>query len=208
MQPSQKKLCYLKASGANLITTYRLLNNVKEYREAFADFKAMRKKFDGVKVWFAQKNETLLDKLKAKWQPVAVTFESDANSNQLPDISVWNSSCLILSERARSILEPLVRSKGEFLALQDNYTLFNCLDCVGGDAISPEGSSFEMVTEASLHIPKTLVLLDDKIAGRTLFKPGFAHNSFLIFQDDFKNAVQENELGGIVFESNLARIFL
>lgn len=31
---------------------------------------------------------------------------------------------------------------------------------------------------------------------------------FLIFQDDFKRAEQEHELGGVVFESDLARIFL
>ena len=42
------------------MTTYRLLNNVKSYHEAFVDFRAMRKQFDGVKVWFSQKMKNFL----------------------------------------------------------------------------------------------------------------------------------------------------
>ena len=78
------------------MTTYRLLNDISTCHEAFVDFKALRKQFTDVKVWFPQENTTLLDKLKATWEPVDVTFESDKKTNSIPDISVWNLSCLVL----------------------------------------------------------------------------------------------------------------
>ena len=190
------------------MTTYRLLNNVRGYHEAFVDFRAMRKQFDGVKVWFPQKNETLLDKLKASWCPVAVTFESDSKNNSVPDISVWNSSCLVLSSKAKEVLEPMLASIGEFLPLEDNFFVFNCLDSIAGDAIDGSQSAFDIDTEESMHIPKKLILLDDKIAGKVLFKPGFAHNSFLLCDSAFKDVVVKHHLGGVAFEENLAKIFL
>jgi len=190
------------------MTTYRLLNNVRGYHEAFVDFRAMRKQFDGVKVWFPQKNETLLDKLKADWCPVAVTFESESKNNAVPDISVWNSSCLVLSAKAKDVLKPMLSNIGEFLPLEGGYVVFNCVDSIAGDAIDASKSAFEIDAEDSMHIPKVLTLLDHKIEGKILFKPGFAHNSFLICQSNFKKAVEEHQLGGVVFEENLAKIFL
>ncbi|KZZ01823.1 hypothetical protein A3746_34525, partial [Oleibacter sp. HI0075] len=147
------------------MTTFRLLNNVKSYHEAFVDFRAMRKQFDGVKVWFSQKNEKLLDRLKDDWKPVSVTFESDTKTNQAPDISVWNYSCLVLSAQAKSVLEDLLVGTGEFLPLEDGYWLFNCLESIGGDAIDAEKSKFQIGSEDSLHIPTSLTLKYEKISG-------------------------------------------
>ncbi|MDN3638777.1 hypothetical protein QWY82_08155 [Simiduia curdlanivorans] len=190
------------------MTTFRLINNVHGYHEAFVDFRAMRKQFDGVKVWFPQKNETLLDKLKADWRPVSVTFESDSKTNAVPDISVWNSSCLVLSTKAKSVLEPMLANIGEFLLLEDEFFVFNCLESIAGDAVDGSKSTFEIDAEDSMHIPKALTLLADKVAGKVLFKPGFAHNSFLLCDSAFKDVVEKHELGGVVFEGNLAKISL
>ncbi|UTA49312.1 hypothetical protein L1F30_07170 [Simiduia sp. 21SJ11W-1] len=190
------------------MTTYRLLNNVNGFHEAFVDFRAMRKQFEGVKVWFSQKNESLGDRLKGDWQPVAVTFESDKKSNAVPDISVWNYSCLVLSEKAKNDLGPLLEGVGEFFPLVDGFWLFNCLDAVGGEVIDHAKSKFQMESEDSMHIPKELVLLEEKVQGKLLFKPGFAHNSFLLCADAFKDVVEDSQLGGVVFEKDLARVFL
>lgn len=190
------------------MTTFRLLNNVKSYHEAFIDFRTMRKQFDGVKVWFSQKNETLLDRLKDDWKPVSVTFESDTKTNEVPDISVWNYSCLVLSANAKSSLESLLVGTGEFLPLEDDFWLFNCLDSIGGDAIDAEKSKFQIDSEDSLHVPKSLTLKSEKISGKALFKPGFAHNSFLMCSAEFRDIATKENLGGVVFEENLAKIFL
>ncbi|MCA6064325.1 imm11 family protein [Thalassolituus marinus] len=190
------------------MTTFRLLNNVKSYHEAFIDFRAMRKQLDDVKVWFSQKNETLLNRLKSEWKPVSVTFESDKKTNKIPDISVWNYSCLVLSDRAKIALESILKNTGEFLPLEDGCWLFNCLDTIDGTSIEANGSKFKIDTEESLHIPETLNLRPEKISGKVLFKPGFAHNSFLICSAEFKDTATREELGGITFEEDLAKIFL
>ena len=72
------------------MATYRLLNNIFEYHEPVIEFKTFRKQFDGVKLWFNQDNESLLDKLQADWIPIDIQFSSDRNNNNIPDISIWN----------------------------------------------------------------------------------------------------------------------
>ena len=168
----------------------------------------MRKQFDGVKVWFPQKNETLIDRLKSDWKPVSVTFDSENKINKIPDISVWNYSCLVLIDRAKIALESILRNTGEFLPLENGYWLFNCLDTIDSTSIDATGSKFKIDAEESLHIPETLNLRPEKISGKVLFKPGFAQNSFLICSSEFKDTATREELGGITFEEDLARIFL
>lgn len=70
------------------MSPYRLINDIFTYHEAFVDFKALRRQFNDVKVWFPQENTSLLDKLKAEWIPVNVKFESDSKKNIFPDLSV------------------------------------------------------------------------------------------------------------------------
>lgn len=47
--------------------------------------------------------------------PVDVKFESGLKSNQLPDISVWNYSCLVLSEAAKRVLDPVLKNIGAWV---------------------------------------------------------------------------------------------
>lgn len=96
------------------MTTYRLLNNIFEYHEPIIEFKQFRRQFDGVKVWFNQNNESLTDKLKGDWVPIEIQFSSDRKNNKIPDISVWNLSCLVLSDEAKKVLEPELKHIGEF----------------------------------------------------------------------------------------------
>ena len=189
------------------MTTYRLLNNVFQYSGAYVDFRAIRKQCENLSVEFSQRNESLLTKLKNTWTPVGLEFKSDSKKAIHPDISTWNMSCLVLSGKAKRVLEPLLRDYGELLSLEEGYYLFNCLKSVSGDVVDPEKTAFEIESERSAHIPKSLALLPDKISGISLFKPGFALNTFLICQDDFKGAVESAELGGVLFEENLAQIF-
>ncbi len=197
------------------MTTYRLLNNVFEYKEAFVDFKAMRRNYNGLKVWFNEENDSLKDKLKTEWQPVNIALEasSDAKKNPgIPDLSVWNMSCLVISEKAKKALSSLLEKQGEILPLNDGFYLFNCLQSVGSDTIDGEHSAFEIEQVSAgnsqlLGIPKKLVLDSSKIKDKIIFKPGFSHNSFLICQDKFKTLTEKSELGGLIFEENLAQIF-
>lgn len=197
------------------MTAYRLLNNVFEYKEAFVDFKAMRRQYNGLKVWFNEENESLRDGLKTSWQPVDVTFEASRDATRkakLPDLSVWNMSCLVLSEKAKSTLSPLLLKHGEIFPLNQGFHLFNCLESIGNDAVDGEQSAFEIEQVSQnntqlLGIPKKLALHSEKIEHKAIFKPGFSNNSFLICQDEFKNLVEKTALGGLIFEQNLAHMF-
>ena len=129
------------------MTTYRLLNNVFDYKEAFVDFKSMRKNYDGLKVWFNEENESLKTKLKAEWLPVPVEFDASSGAKKKakdPDLSVWNMSCLVLSEKAHNALKTLLEKHGEIFPLNDGYYLFNCLESIGSNAIDGENSSTDL----------------------------------------------------------------
>lgn len=197
------------------MTTYRLLNNVFEYKEAFVDFKAMRRNYDGLKVWFNEENDSLKEKLKTEWTPVDVTLDMSSNAKKkalAPDLSVWNMSCLVISEKALQVLKTLLDKHGEIFPLNDGFYLFNCLESVGSETVDGENSSFEIeqVSNSNTELlgnPKKLVLLPAKLKGKEIFKPGFSNNSFLICQDEFKMLVEEAGLGGLIFERNLAQMF-
>ena len=189
------------------MTVYRLLNNIFEYHEAFIEFKQFRRQFDGVKVWFNQKNESLIDKLKSDWIPIDTQFSSDRKNNNIPDISIWNLSCLVLSEKAKKVLAPELQSIGEFLPLKNGFYIYNCLSSIDASAIDQTRSHFEINLSDSAHIPKKLHLLPEKISDKFLFKPAFSHHSFLICSNEFKKTVESNNLSGILFEPDLAQIF-
>ena len=167
----------------------------------------MRKQCEKLSVEFPQKNESIYEKLKTDWLPVGVELKADSKKCSAPDLSTWNMSCLVLSERAKDVLSTYLSDYGELLPLENDYFLFNCLRSIGSDAIDQTQTSFKIESEDSIHIPNELVSLPDSIKGALLFKPEFSHNSFLICQDEFKNLVVESELGGLLFEQDLAQIF-
>lgn len=189
------------------MTTYRLLNDVNNCHEAFIDFKSFRRQFNELKVWFPQENARLLEKLKKTWVPVAVTFSSDKTHNIVPDISVWNLSCLVLSSKAEALLRPLLATEGELLALEQGFYLFNCLHSIGSKAVDAKCTSMQIEFAEGASTPKALALISEQIAGITIFKPGFLDNGFLMCQDELKSLIVSNNLSGITFEENLAQIF-
>src|SRR5690606_30395973 len=127
--------------------------------------------------------------------------------NIIPDLSVWNLSCLVLSSKAYTVLKDFLDPVGEFLALSEGFYLFNCLDTVAADSIDTAKTKMQIDNIDSNHIPKALAFLPDKITGKFLFKPSFLENSFLICQDELKSIATEHNLAGLIFEENLAQIF-
>ena len=101
----------------------------------------------------------------------------------------------------------LLQPSGELLPLKDGYFLYNCLESVSGDAIDATKTMVDVEMQDSSHIPKSLAFLDEKIRGKPLFKPGFAHNGLLVCQDEFKTIAERSSLGGVIFERDLAQIF-
>lgn len=196
------------------MTAYRLFNDIYEYEEAFVDFTAMRRNYNGLKVWFNEENHSLKEKLKSGWEPVGVKFEASSSAigePATPDISVWNMSCLVLSQKAKDQLGDLLEKHGELFPLNNGYFLFNCLESVAGDAIDSEQTSIKIDSisaDAEMNMPDKLGFIDSKISGKEIFKPGFLNNGFLICQDTFKSRVEKAGLGGLLFKTNLAQMFV
>ena len=189
------------------MATYKLLNNIFKYQEPVIEFKTFRKQFDGVKIWFNQKNESLIDKLKSDWIPIDIQFSSDRKNNNIPDISVWNLSCLIMNDKAKAVLEPELKNIGEFLPLKNGFYIYNCLNSVDGDVIEQAHSSVDINHSDLAQLPKELYMLEEKVSDKFLFKPAFAHYGFLVCLDRFKEIVESHNLSGILFESDLSQIF-
>ncbi|MEJ2406736.1 MAG: hypothetical protein P8171_21055 [Candidatus Thiodiazotropha sp.] len=189
------------------MTAYRLNNNIFEYSSAYVDFRALRRQFKKLSVEFSQNNESLISQLSTSWLPVDLDFQSDTKNKPIPDLSIWNMSCLVLNKKAKQALTPVIQLFGEFLPLENDYYLFNCLTSLGGDAIDVNNAGVSLDDIDPANIPKTLTLLPEKITGVPIFKPGFALNTFLVCQDDFKDTVISAELNGLLFEKNLAQLF-
>lgn len=196
------------------MTTYRPHNNIFDYKGGFVDYKAMRRISNGLKVWFNEENQSLNDPLISEWKPVDVTFEASSsakNTAELPDLSIWNMSCLVVSDKAKAALSDTLKNHGEIFPLRDGYHLFNCLTSIGPETIDPSRSSFAIDTSneetPSTELPKKLALEEEKIKGVEIFKPSFLNNSFLICQSGFKRFIDENQLTGLLFDTNLVNIF-
>lgn len=189
------------------MTTYRLHNNIFKYHNAYVDFRALRKQCNTLSVEFSQRNESLINKLKEEWIPVDVEFKSDSKKKIVPEITTWNMSCLVMSQRAKDILESLLKNHGEFLLLDKNYYLYNCLESIDGKTIDKDNSSFEFEAQNSIHMPKKLSLLEAELRDKPLFKPGFLHNTFIICQSKFKDLIEKENIQGLLFDENLAQMF-
>ncbi|MBV1881151.1 MAG: hypothetical protein KUG82_05935 [Pseudomonadales bacterium] len=189
------------------MTTYRLNNNVFEYSCAYVNYRALRRQFEKLSVEFSQHNQSLIEALTAEWVPVGVEFKTETKKATMPDISIWNMSCLVVNEKAKTELAPILEEFGELLPLENKFYLFNCLTSLSGDVVDPDKTSVLLENIDSAHIPKTLEFLPNKIVGKSIFKPGFALNTFLVCQDDFKKAVESANLNGLLFDENLAQMF-
>ncbi len=189
------------------MTIYRLHNDINHYSEAYTDLMDLKDQADGLKSWFSEENEALTPKLKSKWQPPAITFHYESKNKKKPDLTVWDPTCLIMSSKAKTALNSILSPLGEFLELQDSYHLYNCLASVSGDTADPNKTRVKAETPESAHIPESLSFIENKLGNLPLFKPGFLHNSSFLCNEEFKHIVEQNDLGGLILDRDLARIF-
>ncbi len=187
------------------MVAYRLDNDIASYQEMFVDFKAMRRQYSELRVSFNEDNISLYDNLLNEWQPVDLFFEQSSlaqSAAKLPDLSLWNISCVVLSKKAHDALGGFLDPFGEFLPLKDGYHLFNCLTSIDRTCVDERSSSFDLdAIENSMFYQKSLSFIDKKLEGIEIFKPSFTHNGMLLCQAPFKELVEANALGGLVFRA-------
>ena len=89
------------------------------------------------------------------------------------------------------------------------------MESIGSSSINSEQSAFEIESAHQdkgkavelIGTPKKLILHTEKVNGKEVFKLGFFHNGFLMCQSEFRKIIEDNQLGGLLFEENLAQMF-
>lgn len=143
------------------------------------------------------------------WQPVEGKFYPKVgNATKIPDITTWQTDLLILNQKACDILRDTLQSLGELLPVEvgsDTYYLFNVLERLADDVIDMANSEYEY--HATEEKPVGFKVLNFNVNNipqdKLLFcvQNDFAYNIYC--DDKLKNIVNENDLGGLFFNTTL-----
>jgi hypothetical protein len=181
---------------------YKVFDNNTEYQSFHIDMEEFLDVMDSSigeqdAMQFSQLNIAMAD----NWEPLRVSYTQNEDcGNALPDIGIWKSASLILSERAAEVLKPLISEYGEFLPVTcvgNTHYVFNCLTNIDADKAASvrvmEGEFFMDV--AALTFPEA--------TKEVVFKSSFENSRNIFCSEAFKDAVESNGLGGIYFGEDL-----
>ncbi len=127
---------------------------------------------------------------------------------KIPHITLWNSTCLIMSDVAYNCLYSMLISSGEFLPLSvkgTRYYLFHTLKTI---SVNETETEYETTNEVITGLEK-LVFNEEEKESQILFR-AFPEEGYggLFCNDVFKSKYEEFKLGGLVFEDNLANVYI
>jgi hypothetical protein len=145
--------------------------------------------------------------LKEHWVDIGATFiDAELNNTKNPDITVWNSSNLVLSSSAYDALAPKFESYGEFLPITvdgEIHYVFNCLNAVEADKTK---SQADIDNDLWMGV-KSIGFSDEIVANNLIFKTRFDRCSALYCGQVFKDLVQSLGLEGLLFTEDLVSDF-
>ncbi len=124
--------------------------------------------------------------LKHCWKDVGATFvDVGLNSESIPDITIWNSSCLFLSPKAYQALSKKLEPFGEFLPVTvdgEKYHVFNCLNLVEADPNKSEAD----VVDGLWQGVRSIGFEEQKTLNQLVFKTKF--DRCQLFDDSTRKA--------------------
>jgi len=145
--------------------------------------------------------------LSEHWVDIGAKFiDVGLQNSRAPDITLWNSSSLMLSPAAFSILEHHLNSLGEFLPITINnstYHIFNCLNLVDVDESNSEIEYLSGVWQGV----KTIAFNADTEKKNLLFKTQFDRCSALYCGQKLLDIINSNNLEGLNFNQDLLAQF-
>ncbi len=145
--------------------------------------------------------------LKEHWVDIGATFiDVDLNNTKNPDITVWNSSNLVLSKAAYDALAPKLDEYGEFLPITVDgapHYVFNCLNAVEADKSK---SKADIDNNLWMGI-KSIGFSEEAISNNLIFKTRFDRCSALYCGEEFKNLIDSSKLEGLLFMEDLVSYF-
>jgi len=141
--------------------------------------------------------------LRGYWQEWRGHFVLE-DQQTIPDITFWTQNCLVLSAKAKSGLNNLLRDCGEFLPIhcQDGeYYLFNCLAREAAD----ESKSEKKIDRGLQRGVEALAFKDTSHA---VFQTPYDLTNGMYCSAEFKETVESGALSGIVFSLDLTQDFV
>lgn len=136
-----------------------------------------------------------------------VNIEGQSRS-RLPDICLWtggSGSSLVLSPRARRLLGDLLKDYGELLPVivgGETYHIFNCRRV---EESAPENLEHEYVDGVEFGLKN--VSFKESASELIVFKSPVNGCTSLFCGEQFKNAVIDFSLAGVIFDENLIEEF-
>lgn len=154
-----------------------------------------------------RKLRSLQDSIADKW-PVSHGGFYDMSSNKAeelsmtPDVYLWMNVFLVLSQKAKSILLPLLDVFGEFLPFECNgeqYFIFSVYS-----KVEPDPKKSSVISKNGIYAGiSSVAFRSESIGTQLLFKTSFDHFSHLYCTDKFKGIIESNRLSGISFSTDL-----
>jgi hypothetical protein len=145
------------------------------------------------------------------WHKVKAEFETSplsSGSTEVPDISVWNGSALVLSEKALTNLKPTLYDLGEFLPLDIHGATFYIFNLTTTGEINLDRSrfSYDEGSELASDIEE-LVFVEKDIEGKVLFSATHDYLGGVYCHQEFRNLCDEFSLKGLIFDQDISNIY-
>lgn len=131
-------------------------------------------------------------------------YSEDAEEiTSIPDVYLWMNVFLVLSPKAKEILNPLLTIFGEFLPFECNGEIYFIFAV--HSLIEPDTSNSEALINNGVYAGiSSLVFKSEVVGSHILFKTSFDRFSHLYCTEQFRNAVESNFLTGLSFSTNLS----
>jgi hypothetical protein len=145
--------------------------------------------------------------MQDSWQPVSgKLLPQVGGATTAPDITTSSTDMLVLNQKAYDTLKDTLEPFGELLPIvvnDETYYLLNVLHRLPEEVIDSENSEYEYYDEEEVGF-KTLRFDENKIPEDSLIfcvQNKFAYNIYC--DDRFKKLIEDNELGGLYFNTTL-----
>jgi hypothetical protein len=143
--------------------------------------------------------------LKFSWvAPTAEFIEGDSKSKTIPDIALWSGVNLIVSEKAKKILDGVIKDNGEYYPLAGackTYWFYNPIKRLGNEIIDLEKTTSLYFDDGSWDKLENLVFKSDaEKCVPALFTLEIDCGVKLYCNSAFKNKTEEHGLTGLIFQ--------
>jgi hypothetical protein len=155
---------------------------------------------------YSSQNLSLLEYWKDDFKANFVAVDGLPEASGRPDITAWNKANFVMSEAAYEVLKLHLAEYGEFLPINIDdkpYYIFNCLNAVEVDS----SSELDLSPRGGFLGVKKIGFTNEVVENNLVFKSKFDRGSAIYCGDKFKSLLEDNNLKGLNFNTDLLSCF-